>query len=286
MADYFRFMKLYWTELIHVSFDKLIVDPVRVEVFRGPRKYDVLERVSPPVVPSDRETIIVQAQTLEVPGDRTYIELVARTKEATGNRQYCEDQIDRVVANISAQLSPNLFAQEMWRGWLGDHQRFMGGFWLMRSQGIEFEAAKLQNALRAFQRAIESSVELNPRFTLMAKLFSRALSTPPGEERFLWLWTVLEVFPMKDTSNIQPISDYLANVLARPAKEVKEQLMIGKLFGARCALVHDGKLPCEGQDLAGALNLLEAIDLTVLRSLGGLPYSGELDTSFTEPYQG
>jgi hypothetical protein len=57
---------------------------------------------------------------MDVPEDRTYIELVARTDDAFGKRQYCEDQIDRVVAQLSAILSPQLFEMEIWSGWLCD----------------------------------------------------------------------------------------------------------------------------------------------------------------------
>jgi hypothetical protein len=91
---------------------------------------------------------------------------------------------------------------------------------------------------------------------------------------------VLEVFPMKNTSDIRPISDYLARVTGRSALAVKEKLLLGRLFGARSDLAHNGKLPYARNELGGVLNLLEAIDLTVIRSLGGLPYAGELDASF------
>jgi hypothetical protein len=119
--------------------------------------------------------------------------------------------------------------------------------------------------------------EIDGRFTLMSKLFARALGMEPGEERFLWLWTVLEVFPMKNTSNIQPIGDYLSRVTGRPTAEIKEKLKIGQLFGARSSLVHDGKLPYEPRELGPVLRRLEGIDSAIIRSLGGLPYSGELE---------
>ena len=277
---YYKFMKLYWTELVIAGFDKVIADPVRVEVFRGPRAYDVLVQTTPSIVAVGIETNLIVHQQLEFAGDRTYIEVVARTQEAFGNRQYCEDHIDRVVAQLSAILSPNIFAHEVWRGWLGDNEKLFGGFWLMRAPIVEFKRSEVQTQIASFQRTLAATPEVPTRFTLMSKLFARAISTPPGEERFLWLWTVLEVFPMKNRTDIRPISEYLAHVTGRSTLEVKEKLLIGKLFGARSHLVHNGKLPYDERELGGVLNLLEAIDLTVIRSLGGLPYAGELDTSF------
>lgn len=278
---YYKFMKLYWTQLITAGFDKLVVDPVRVEAFRGPRSYDVLIQTTPAIVAGGVTTNLVAHQKLEVAADRTYVELIARTQEAVGNRQICEDHIDRVVAQLSAVLSPNLFANEVWRGWIGDKEQLFGGFWLMQAPIVEFNRGQVELRMKSFQRAIGTSAEMDLRFTLMSKLFARAISTPPGEERFLWLWTVLEVFPMKNTSDIRPISEYLAGVTGRPVAEVKEKLFIGRLFGARSGLVHNGKLPYERHELAGVLNLLEAIAITVIRAAGGLPYNGELDTSLS-----
>ena len=86
---------------------------------------------------------------------------------------------------------------------------------------------------------------------------------------------------MRDTSNIQPISDYLAHVTGLPAADLKRSLDLGKLFGARSGLVHDGKLPYSREVLGEVLNKLEAIGVTVLRALGGLPYAGQLDRYFS-----
>jgi hypothetical protein len=184
---YYKFMRVYWTQLVTGGFDKVIVDPVRAEVFRGPRAYDVLVQTTPSVVAGGVPTNLVALQKLELAGDRTYVELVARTQEAFGNRQYCENHIDRVVAQLSAVLSPNVFAHEVWRGWVGDNQHLFGGFWLMQAPAVEFNRAKVQAQITSFQRTVAASAEVATRFTLMSKLFARAVSTPPGEERFLWL---------------------------------------------------------------------------------------------------
>jgi hypothetical protein len=271
-----RFLKLYWTE-VATGGGKVIADPVRVEFFQGPRIYDVFKRVAPPVVQAGVQRTIAAKQRLEVPGDRTYIELIARTKESLGRRQHCEDQIDRVVTQLSALLSPALFAQEVWSGWLSDSEQVIGDLWLMTAPPIAFKPDALQVDLANFRGAIARDADIDRRFTLMSKLFARAVATPPGEERFLWLWTVLEVFPMRDTANIQPISEHLARTIGRPVAEVKQKLDLGRLFGARSALVHDGRLPYGREQLGEVLKRLEAIDVTVLRSLGGLPYAGQVD---------
>jgi hypothetical protein len=176
-------------------------------------------------------------------GDFSYIEFIARTQHQAGRRQYCEDQINRVVTQLSATLSPNLFQFEMWSGWLSDSEQALGDGWIVRAPAVEFDPTVVEKEIASYRLAVERDPDIEQRFTLMSKLFARALATEPGEERFLWLWTVLEVFPMRDTSNIQPICDYLAKVTGRLPADIKSALDLGKLFGARSTLVHDGSLP-------------------------------------------
>ncbi len=278
MPNFCRFMRLYWTELVQGDYGKIIVDPVRLEVFRGPREYDVLVPVSPRAVSAQGSSELLRVGQMQVPEGRTYIEVIARTEQVVGTQQYCEDQIDRVVAQLSAILSPYLFTTEVWRGWLSDKRQVLGEAWFALAEQVNFSPHVVQGAVHDFGRALRVDPDIDARFTLMSKLFARAVATEPGEERFLWLWTVLEVFPMRGTSDIQPIGRYLSQVLGRPAAQVKEKLGIGRLFGARSRLVHDGKLPYDKPSLAIALNKLEAIDRVVIRALGGLAYSGELDT--------
>jgi len=143
---------------------------------------------------------------------------------------------------------------------------------------VNFKTEDVERQIESFRRALTANLDVDySRFTLMSNLFARALLMEAGDERFLWLWTVLEVFPMKETSDIRSVCDHLSSVTGRTAAELKEKLRIGRLFGARSDLVHNGKLPYEGDELGSNLRKLECIDCVVLRSLGGLAYTGELD---------
>jgi hypothetical protein len=279
VPKFVKFLKLYCTDLVTRN-AKLVADPVRVEFYQGQREYDVLVRVAPPVTRGGVERTIFKQQRMKIAGEFSYIEFIARTDESFGRRQHCEDQIDCVVTQLSALLSPALFNFELWRGWLSDSEQAIGDGWLMLASPVSFEPAELENQIKSYRSSITRDSDIEQRFTLMSKLFSRALTIEPGEERFLWLWTVLEVFPMRDTSNIQPISDYLAQLTGRGATDIKSALELGKLFGARSTLVHDGRLPYGREALGEVLSKLEAIDVTVLRGLGGLPYGGQLDQYF------
>jgi hypothetical protein len=213
-------------------------------------------------------------------GELSYIEIIARTEQQAGRRQYCEDQVNRVVTQLSAILTPALFNFELWSGWLSDSEQAVGDGWVGTAPAVQFVPPDLEKQIESYHLAVAGNADIDQRFTLMSKLFSRAIATEPGEERFLWLWTVLEVFPMRNTSDIRPISDYIGMVIGRPPADVKVALGLGNLFGSRSDLVHDGRLPYGRENLGGVLDKLEAIVTTVLRALGGLPYAGQIDKYF------
>lgn len=93
------------------------------------------------------ERRIASQQRLEVAGERMYVELIARVTESMGGRPYCEDQIDRVVAQLAAILSPAMFAQEVWSGWLSDSEQALGDLWLMTAPSVDIDAAALQERI-------------------------------------------------------------------------------------------------------------------------------------------
>lgn len=276
MPDFLYFVRLYATDLTGVSC-KIISDPVRVEFFEGPRSYEMFIRVCPPVFRLGKDNTIASIKTLQLAGDQFFIEFKARTEDFDAKRQFCEDQIDRVVAQLSVMLSPALFSFRLWEGWISDGKQLPSDFWLRGEYEIKFEPEDLKKDMASFTKVLSADQDLNTRFTLMSKMFSRAQGIEPGEERFLWLWTVLEVFPMKGTSDIKPISEYLSKIVGIAQRDVKAKLGIGLLANARADLVHDGKLPYTREELAVIAMKLEHIDITVLRSLGGLPYAGHLD---------
>jgi len=103
------------------------------------------------------------------------------------------------------------------------------------------------------------------------------LAEPPSEEVFLFLWTILEIFPMRDTTDIRPIGEFLGHLTGRSASEVKAKLGIGRLFGMRSDLVHNGSLGIDDRELGPTIGRLEDICGTILQNLIGLPYGGNLD---------
>ena len=85
----------------------------------------------------------------------------------------------------------------------------------MRRENVtQLDPPQLEAAIKDMRNAHSSSdPDLQRRLGLMARFFSKAVALDPSEEKFLFLWTTLEVFPMKDTTNIGPISDYLGQIV-------------------------------------------------------------------------
>jgi hypothetical protein len=86
-------------------------------------------------------------------------------------------------------------------------RQLISDLWLMTAPAVSLKTDELEKDLTVFRAVVANDADIEQRFTLMSKLFARAIAIEPGEERFLWLWKVLEVFPMRDTSNIKPISE-------------------------------------------------------------------------------
>jgi hypothetical protein len=110
------------------------------------------------------------------------------------------------------------------------------------------------------------------------------------------LWTALEVYPMKNTTNIEPINQILSRILQRDIAVIKKNLEVGKLYGARCALVHDGHFNIDTETVNIAFDKdndcyfehgtsreiakLEYIVREIMRNMCGLEYSGSLEQYF------
>jgi hypothetical protein len=288
---YDKFMRLYRTELIKGEKGVVVASPVRVEVFGNERSYLVAPEISPYLLhTSDAPTIEVsdadkagfspedKPREIVFGGKYTHIEITAQVKDndVSSARNFCENNINRTVATLSAILSPNLFSDQVWEGWVAGHGRVVVDGWRKPVKPVVFDADALTKSFLSFRRHLATDSNLNKRFTLMAKLFARATSLRPGEEKFLWLWLVLEVFPMEDTSDIAPISNLLAVITGRSAKDLKEKLQIGLLFRARSDLVHDGTLNHSRVDFGAVITRLDHIVLTIIRHTGGLSYDGLL----------
>lgn len=69
-----------------------------------------------------------------------------------------------------------------------------------------------------------------------------AASRDSGHDAFLKYWIALETMGMPDTTSIKPLVDTLARAYGLSSEEAARRFMIGRVFGLRSRMVHQGEL--------------------------------------------
>lgn len=89
-----------------------------------------------------------------------------------------------------------------------------------------------------------------------------------GPDAFLHYWIALEALAMPDSTNIRPVNEHLAHAYDIALAEAAAEFRVGRLFGFRSAIVHEGShRPVPGD----VLGYLVALYADVLLDVLGLP---------------
>jgi Apea-like HEPN len=121
------------------------------------------------------------------------------------------------------------------------------------------------------------------RFRLASRWFRRGCEATSRVDKLLFWWTVLEVFPAEGTSDVpRKVVDLLHREVYPDIllHDLKNRIGIGRIFGTRSKIVHDGLAFVSDLDLEFRIQLrqLRAITSICLRLLAGLPLGHDLDT--------
>jgi hypothetical protein len=282
MSRFFAFIQLYETRIFIGLSQKVIIDPLKIELLPTmPRSYTV-GMVESHTFATDINDVIGRSVPLTLDRSGRYILLTARTEESQpmNARRICEDAIDRGTGLLTAILGPAIFGRQVFRGWVENERGMIAEAWVKRVDAVSLPVESLSDDCLSAVKNLKNDPDLWRRFTLISRFWSRSLGEASSEEKYLFLWTVLEIFPMKDTTNIRPISELLSAVVRRPADFVKEKLEIGRLFGLRSELVHNGTLGVDELALGRLIDRLENICREATRALAGLEYTGSLEQYF------
>ncbi len=116
------------------------------------------------------------------------------------------------------------------------------------------EITKADRAITTLQEPAKNRVHLSLRW-LTSALNHR------GVDAFVEYWIALETLSMPNTSDIRPLVNNFVDIYNLSYDEAKERFGIGKLFGLRSRIVHDGQIvPVHAQ----LLSYLEALYADVL----------------------
>lgn len=295
MGKHLSFISIFKTNFVANEKVRIASHPVKVEIFKGKKTYKIPVQVAYRFPENEERTVaVIESLNLD---DGHYIEIKVRTKikDADKARTFCEKEIDRTISMLVSIYNLHLFDMLVYRGWLVEKDWGVLGGWTQSidEPKIQIKPKDLESELSIIRKKLRGNSDWYNRFTLMSRFLSKALMYTEGEEKFLLLWTALEVFPMKNTSNIDPISTCLGKILSKEVNLVKEKLEIGKLYGLRCSLVHDGEFSVNKLGSSSHNELenerrvehsqsdtfarLEYILREVMRYMCGLPYGGSLD---------
>lgn len=100
-----------------------------------------------------------------------------------------------------------------------------------------------------------------------------------GVDSFLQAWIAIEVLVMDDT-NIRPINDALSRIYGIAPEEAKRRFNVGRIFGIRGRIVHNGELISISQPVT---DYLEAIYVDVLYEILGLATEHRVDAQINSP---
>jgi hypothetical protein len=281
-SGYRHFVAIYRCDVTTTAPFVAVCGGVKVELFREERSY----------IPSAHHNLVIAAvkdaeycspalPPIRLDARSLHLVLTARTRASKSESQEeVERAIDGVVNIVSALYSLDLFRIRLYRGWLQGPPSPDLGVLARAVLPINIDGTHLRRDYDRCSHSIAGNGVLRDRFSLMSSFVSRGVAEPPSEEAYVWLWTALEVFPMVNTTDIKPISEFLASYIGQPAEIVKEKLRIGWLFGMRSKIIHDGHLPLANNEHFSALNNLESVVRAVVRHASCLPYDGAFDYAF------
>jgi hypothetical protein len=278
---YLRFATIYEAPLIQNQPMVIAAPPVKLEVAIGPRRIYPLKN-SRAVVPLrgevGEEATIWPPEPIDLLPDRRYTIVMTRTREDPGAAESdCRSAVDRTVAIVGLLTSPTLFALPIYSGWISDTPFPSVVTEMVVSKPQNLNQRELERGISLARKVLSVDPALRDRFDLVARLFNRAIGSPPSEEAFLWAWMCLEVYPMCGTQKYSHIAPYLARATGREAQYLSEWLGIGELHHLRSKLVHSGHIGLSTKELYAKISLLRGIVYTVMRSMCGMQYDGELE---------
>lgn len=221
---------------------------------------------------------------INLPHGERFLAIIAeqaeRKAEGPDIQRNLESRIDCAITALSVFYQPQIFFEQVYRGPILNGKKFILHTAVRPAELCPILKDELAIYLTSVEKSLSADDDVRERYAVMSRFYSRSLSFDPSEEKFLLLWTALEVYPMKGTANIRPVNELIAKILSSDVSQVKQALQFGRMHGIRSKLAHDGFLEIGTEASVDVFRKLELVVHEVLRSMLGLPYSGSLDRYF------
>ena len=193
------------------------------------------------------------------------------------------------VASLITLRFPHVLNEKFYEGPVNTHDMKMlwdeGPRTLTASPGVT--PSQLSEGLASdISYAQQLIPEKRMRFQLASRWYRRGCEAMNLVDKLLFWWTALEIFPGQGATNIvrsikQVLSDQVCSQLS--PQEVEDKLRIGRIYGERKRIVHEGRafVAFDDQQFQELLMRLQAITTVCLRLLCGLPLGDDLQ-EFTD----
>ncbi len=223
----------------------------------------------------------------------SYCRIEALIKEMTGSERERVALLVTEAATLITLRSPSLLDEKLFEGVVAPPGAQIiwpeGPITLTVAPSLEPETimADFKDDLTKIQ---ELSSEDRSRLQLASRWFRRGNEALNPVDRFLFWWTVLEVYPAKARTKVVNYTIDLIKERVYPHKDrqdVKSMLEIGQMSSARDRIVHSGQAFVEDSErkvFDERLKKLRATTTVCLRLLAGIPHGDDLDQFMrTEP---
>jgi len=261
-----------------------VLKPAKIDFFKDSREFRFLQQLTRVATsPRKGEMQLIKDIVVKTAPDEFHIAIwvqVSQVDSKIGGTSYEADSlIDYTIAKLSAAFRDEMFCNLVYRGPIVDGTAIAQLHMAIAPSMVELTAAKTAQAIEVINAHLSKNRESSLRLHLASKFMARAILLDGAEETFLLHWTILEIYPMRNTTHIQPLKEWIAKRTGRPIPEIESKLGIGRLYGHRCDLVHNG-IFIEGPQRHKIGDIVLQLSRESIRDLCGQPYSGDLERLF------
>jgi len=275
-----HFVALYETTTFDGSPFELLAKPAKLEFFTGVREFHVFAQFTRVVTaPRSGELVLAANMKIVTAPLHHYLAIPVRVPDSVVlMREAADAVIDSTIVKLASLYGDELLRNQIYRGPTISHDEgAMGSFDVkIAPEMVALSAEDVEARIQSVDSHLFRNPDHRDRLQLASSFYASALLLPLGEQRFLLEWTILEVFPMKDTTHIQPLKEFIANRTGRSITEIEAKLQIGRLYGVRCDLVHNGRFP-KGKEGFDILEKVYRLSNEAMFHLCGRPYQGGLE---------
>lgn len=272
-----KFLYIYETDIVAPGIHFCLGD-VKIETFSNERQFSIAANIQR-VALLGKDTILSQSTILKSDSSHTTVLLTARTKEPNifDARKKCVESLDSAVALMGNIYHPTIFDKRLYTGW--DYSNPSN---VIAETSVFLTDTVYQLDSVVINSTYEALGSGEDKFKKMSKLYAQAASMPISEEKFVKLWTILEIFPLETTPGqsmeLSKLYELLKSIAGISQNKINKKLKIhSEIYDKyRSKIVHTGSIEFSEIELKDTTAKLDAVVRAVMRHLLGLDYNDEL----------